>query len=303
MTMAGIPRTSFLGSHRATQQRLALAFNRFSDANNRVATGRSFTKPSEDPSAASRASLLQDQLDQLDGFKAAIDDGTARLAVSDTRLQQAMDLYHRATELATQAASSLTRGEARLSVRSEILTLRDELVGIANAKYLGAGLFSGGLDVEAVEYDSGTSSWTIVGSPADTIDRRVGQAETVRVNITAAEAFQGAGTDVFTVLDELATALETNDEAGIRDALDTMPALRAQLGAAMAQVGAAAGRIQKAADRNSGIALTITTELSMVRDVDLAEAVTDQQRMASAYQAALGATAKSFGMSLMDFLR
>jgi flagellar hook-associated protein 3 FlgL len=301
--MAGIARTSFLGAHRVTQQRLQSAFNRFNEANNRVATGKAFMRPSENPAAASRASLLREQLDQLEDFKSATDDGSARLAVADTKLQQAMDLYHRVTELGTQAASSLTSGAARQSIRSEILALRDELVGIANTRYLGQGVFSGTVDAAAVQYNSGTSTWDFTGAPGEAVERRVGQSETVRVNITAAEAFQGGGTDIFTVLDDLAAGLAADDDAAISAVVDLLPTMRSSLASAQAQVGAASGRISKAADRNDGVALTATTELSQVRDVDLAEAVTDQQRLAAAYEAALGATAKSYTMSLMDFLR
>ncbi len=301
--MTTIPRATFLGAHRAAQSRLRLSYDRLERANQRVATGKAFSRPSDDAAAASRAAVLREQLAQLDVFAATADDATSRLAIADSKLSQAMEVYHRVTELTTQAANGLTNAAARSSIREEVLQARDTLVAIANSSYLGEGLFSGFAATEAVTFDIGASTWQFTGDATETITRRVGATETVRVNITAAETFRDGTSDVFTVLDDLAAALAADDVAAISSALGRMTSLRATLSAAQAQLGSAANRVEQSSARNQSIAVTLTAELARVTDVDLADAITDQGRLQVAYEAALGVTGRALTTTLLDWLR
>ncbi len=53
----------------------------------------------------------------------------------------------------------------------------------------------------------------------------------------------------------------------------------------------------------SNAALSNKTSLSNVESIDIAAAIMDVQMQTTAYQAALGATAKVIQPSLLDFLR
>jgi flagellar hook-associated protein 3 FlgL len=301
--MTIIPRTSFLGANRAAQSRLRAAYARMEKANQQVSTGKAYSRPSENQSASSRAAVLQDQLDQVATFTRAIDDSRSRLAISDTKMQQAMDLYHRITELATQASSSINSADSRKSIREEVLQLRGELEGIANTQYLGAPIFAGYESANAVTFDTTTSSWVFNGSPTDRLQRRLGPNEVVDTNITAGELFSNGTNDIFSVLDDLADALNNNDTPGIQASLDQVTSLRSTLSAGQARMGAVVNRVEQASDRNASIKVTLTTELSRVQDVDLGDAITDQSRLTMAYQAALGVTAKANDQTLLDWLR
>lgn len=301
--MTIVPRISFLGANSATQARLRSAYAAMEDANRRVATGKAYSRPSENESASARAAVLQDQLDQLDSFDRSVDDAKSRLSIADTKLQQATNLYHRITELATQAATSTSSTASRLSVREEVLQLRGELEAIANSQYLGAPLFAGFQSGAAVSWDTGTSTWVFAGAPSERLQRRIAPSEVVDTSITAGELFSNGTDDIFTTLDGLATALGADDVAGIQTALDKVTSLRSNLLAGEARLGAVLNRVEQAADRNSAIRVTLSAELSQVQDVDLSDAITDQSRLTTTYQAALGATAKANQMTLLDYWR
>jgi flagellar hook-associated protein 3 FlgL len=268
-----------------------------------VSTGKAYSRPSENQSASSRAAVLQDSLDQVNTFNRAIDDARSRLSLADTKMQQAMDLYHRITELATQASSSINSADSRKSIREEVLQLRGELESIANTQYLGAPIFAGFEAGNAVTYDTVGGTWVFSGSPADRLQRRIGPNEVVDTSITAAELFSNGTDDIFTVLDDLAASLNANNTAGIQASLDQVAALRSTLSAGQARMGAVVNRVEQASDRNASIKVTLTAELSRVQDVDLGDAITDQSRLTMAYQAALGATAKATEQTLLDWLR
>ncbi len=301
--MTIVPRTSFLGANRSAQARLRAAYARMEKANQQVSTGKAYSRPSENQSASSRAAVLQDQLDQVGTFNRAIDDARSRLAISDTKTQQAMDIYHRITELATQAASSINSADSRKAVREEVLQLRGELESIANTQYLGAPIFAGFESGNAVTFNTGTSTWDFSGNAADRVQRRIGPSEVVDTSITARELFSAGTDDIFTTLDDLASSLNTNSTVGVQASLDRVKTLRATLSAGQARMGAVVNRVEQASDRNATIKVTLTAELSRVQDVDLGDAITDQSRLTMAYQAALGVTAKANEQTLLDYLR
>lgn len=303
--MTAIARTTFLGANAAQQARLRTAYGRLEAANNRVSTGNAWSRPSESPSSASRAAMLREQLDQLTTFGRAGDDAASRLAIADSKLDQAMSMYQRVTELATQGANSLTNPDARNSIRAEVLQIRDALLSTANSTYLDEGLFSGFETGPAVAFDTATSTYVFTGSAADSIDRRIGAGEVIRVNTTAQEAFSTgpAGVDVFSTLDDLATALAANDTAGIQAALPAINQLRASLSAAQSRIGSGANRVESAQARNAATRITLDAERSKVEDVDLADAITDQGRLEVAYNAALGVSARAMTTTLLDWLR
>ena len=74
-------------------------------------------------------------------------------------------------------------------------------------------------------------------------------------------------------------------------------------GAYIARIGAATNRAETVLNSNRSRQTTIQADLSKAEDVDLTEAITDVNRQQAAYEAALGATAKSIQQSLVDFLR
>lgn len=299
--MTVIPRMSFLGSTRAAQVRLAAASHRMERANEKVSTGKAYVRPSDDPTAASRGAVLRDELGQLDVYDTNISDARARLSIADTKTQQAMDLYHRVTELTTQASSSTSSPSARLAVREEVLQIRKELENVANSQYLGAPLFAGFGPGPAVASSAG--GWVFGGSAADQVVRTVGAGEAVTASITAQELFDSPAGNAFDVLDDLSAALAADDTAGIQSILDRVKDLQSVLSAGQARIGAAVNRVEAAAGRNSAIRITLSTEMSEVEDVDLNDAITEQARLTIAYQAALGVTAKANQQTLLDYWR
>ncbi|MBI4885078.1 MAG: hypothetical protein HY826_13590 [Actinobacteria bacterium] len=301
--MSSVPRISFLGANRAAQTRLRAAFARVERSNERVATGKSYNRPSENEVSAARAALLRDQLDELATFGRAVDDSRSRLATADAVVQQAGNLYHRITELATQAATSTTSPAARSSIADEIHQLQAELVSIANTQYQGKSIFAGLQSGLAVTYDVSTSDWVFNGSATERIRRRIAPGEVIDASMTAGELFSSVGNDIFKTLDDLQSALTGNDTAGIQASLGRVTELRSTLSAGQARLGAMLNRVENAADRNSVGFAAVTSELSQIEDVDLGDAITDQNRLSVAYQAALGVTAKANQQTLLDWWR
>jgi flagellar hook-associated protein 3 FlgL len=298
-------RTTFQSLTGNAQRRLSASYDALERANNRLSTGKQISRGSEDPASFGRAALLRGESASIDSYKRVGDDAQSRLAATETKLDEAMNVYQRITELGIAAANGTASVNSREAARAELMSLRDELSGTANSKYLGQPLFAGYASGNAVTEDTSTtpSTWTFTGLPTDVITRKVSDSDVVRVNVTAQEAFSFGGTDVFAVLDKMAVALSAGDAVGIMAGVTQMNSARSTLSVAQSTIGAATNRVTSVVQRNGDFQLSLISALSKVEDVDLADAITDQSRLNATYQAALGATAKTLQPSLVDWLR
>jgi flagellar hook-associated protein 3 FlgL len=293
-------RVTHLGAHQAALTRINTRLSEYAATQEQLSTGKRLRRPSDDPIGMNRALELRASLRarEQEGRNAA--DGKMWMDLADSKLQDAVAQLQRARELTVRGAT-YTGTQEREAIALEIGQLREDLVSLANSQHQGRGLFSGFSAGDAVQKVAGT--WTYAGD-AGQINRRVGENEVVTINVTADVAFGfTAGKDVFTVLDELETALYANDTAGIETALaDVDNSLQTVLGG-LGILGARANQIETAIARNADDKITLTQQLSSLEDVDIAEAVMDLELQKTAYEAALAAFAQSSQTSLVDFLR
>lgn len=130
-------RTSFLtDSTRRTQGDLFLA-------QARIATGRSFVTPSENPIAAARALDLIQALQRQDQFVANLQHGSNFLAAADGAFTEINDLLIEASIIASQTVSNLTAASERDAEAEVVHSIRQQLTAVANRDFSGRHLFAG----------------------------------------------------------------------------------------------------------------------------------------------------------------
>ena len=271
---------------------------RFERTQSQLGTGKHLLKPSDDPAAANRGLILRaDQRARLQEERNATDARTW-LDLADSKLQGAMARLQRARELmvASGSSGSVENHRARAA---EITEIRDEIMAIANAEHGGQPLFAGTTRGPAVD-----ATGAYVGNEGR-VERRIGENDTVEVNVTAKQAFgiDGADAGVLALLDEVANAMDVGDEAEVSRLLADMDTAMTRVGDSLATIGAATNRVEAAMQRNTDAQLALRTELSEVEDVDVAEAVMELQTQEVAYQSTLAALSRVLQPSLVDFLR
>jgi flagellar hook-associated protein 3 FlgL len=279
-------RTTFLSTSLGAQNRLMNRSAAMEQASARLSSGRAWTRPSEDPGAASTSLSLRSELSALKSYESVAGDAQSRLDVTDSQLSDVNSLIARLKELAVGAATGTMNNEGRAATAQEVGQIRDQLVSLANARHLDQPVFAGYSSANAVSQVSG--AWTFTGTPSEAIMRSVSDTDSVQVNVVASDIFQAKTTDAFTMLDTFVNDLKTNNGTGIKAAVDEMDTFRTNVTTARARIGAATNRVETVLAGNR----TRQTE-----------AITDVNRQQAAYEAALGATAKSLQQSLVDFLR
>ena len=263
---------------------------------------RRIEKPSDDPAGTAQALRLRSESRALSQYDRNASDGAAWLTTVDTALTTASTQLTRARTLAIQGANSGTmNAQSREAIAQEIEAARDALLGQANTTYLGRAVFAGTSDASAAfERDPLTGTYTHNGT-AGTVDRRIAEDVTVRVDGNGGAVFGTGATSVFATLDRLAADLRAG--ADVTGYIDEIDAHHDAILQETATIGARTNQIEAQLQANASKKLAVKADISAVEDVDLAETLVNLQAQEVAYQAALGATSRVLQPTLLDFIR
>ncbi len=109
----------------------------------RIATGRRFVAPSEDPVSAARAADLTWALAKQEQFATNTQHGNNFLSAADSALSELNDLLARASVLANQAVNSITSADERAADAELVAAIRDQIQTVANRQLNGRYIFAG----------------------------------------------------------------------------------------------------------------------------------------------------------------
>ncbi len=281
--------------------------SRLQHTQEQLASGKRLSRPSDAPVDAASSLRLRAEQQQSAQMSRNIDDGLAWLGTADRTLTQTSTSVTRVRQLVVAGLNATNGPQERAAMATEVDQLRAGLVDLANTQYLGRPVFAGTQDT-AVAFDPATGAYLGNSSPVSrTVSADPGTAP-VQVGLPGSEVFTTMFTDSSDpagagVLARISDALRSGDTAALDTALGDLDTVAEGTRSAQSVVGARTNRLEALQSAGSARADTIATQLSSIEDIDLAQTITDMQIQQTAYQAALGATAKIVQPSLMDFLR
>ena len=292
---------------RITQRAVALTslqgLNRNLDAvgkyQQQLTSGRLINAPSDSPTGTNRA--MQTRADQAAVAQQARNIGDAKswLEQTDSTLQEMLDTARRVRDLTVQGSNTgSTSDVSAQAIATEVASLRDGLLSLANRQIGGRPLF-GGVTPGAKAYDA---TGTYVGLPGPPVTRRVSDTEVVRVDTSGPQAFGPAGADIFAIANSIATDVVGNPAALQTHLADLDNAMKG-MQTALADVGARAARVDREEQVNSDRSLTLSSRLAETENIDLPNTIMRLQMQQTGYEAALNATAKALQPTLLDYLR
>lgn len=293
-------------SHQSVAQRLLREISTGQEAlfetQERLASGKAISKPSDDPFGLSRTLAARSDLDLGAQWQRNITVAEDDLGLSEALLTNLGDLLQRSQELATQGANGALTGDARAQIGLEISRLLTEAVAIGNSSFGGRYLFAGHQTGTPPFVEDVPGAATVVNYVGDTgvIEREIGPGgERIQVNIVGDDLFSG----IYSTLIQLRDDLNANDQAAVNLGsgavsadLDRVIEARGDIGAKMRQAGVARNRLEDGE-------LRLQSLIAGFEEADLAESLVDLQMRDTALNAALGAVARTLQTSLLDFLR
>lgn len=282
-------------------QYLQTTQTRLAETQDRMASGRRISKPSDDPFGYSRVMTMRTSMGLIAQHQRSIELAKSELGVTEASLDGLGRVLSRAQELAVQADSTTVDASGRAAIAVEIDSLLQEVVTIGNTSYGGRHIFGGyqtGAQPFTPNAPANATAVTFSGD-AGVIVRSIGNGETVAVNLDGQALFGG----IFTSLIDFRDALNANDRAGIGAASSVLTGDMDTTLRARGDVGARVRHAELAAQRLEGDEAQFQIQVSQLEDADLTQEAMDLQMRDAALQAALSATAKSLTTGLIAFLR
>jgi flagellar hook-associated protein 3 FlgL len=273
---------------------------RLEQLQSQLTSGSRITKPSDDPIGAARALTFQEGIDQTTQYLTNIDQATGWLNTTDSTLNSVSALVQRARELAIQAASDTTSGQDRSAIAAEVQQLQQHALNLSQAKYGSSFLFSGNASDQPGYLQANPSS--VVGAwqgNDNQVMREISPGVTMGVNADARGTFD----PIFTALNQLQTGAATNTTATIQSSIASLDTALNSVINTRAQLGAKVNRLDFLSQRLNDVKVNTTGLLSQVKDVDMAQAITNFSMAQTVYQASLKAGAQALQPSLLDYLR
>lgn len=272
---------------------------RLSKSEEQLTSGKLISKPSDSPTGTMTAMVLRSDMRTQEQYARNASDGKNWLNTIDSTLGSAHDSAQRVRDLTLQGMSAGAGGSdtARSGIASEIDQVRDAIIGLANTKYIDRPVFGGTTEGSAA-YDK---DGTYLGD-SGSVTRTIAEGTKLRVDAGGEEVFGTGDNQIFKVLADISDHMK-NDPSKLSDDLDRLDTAMNTIRTAQASVGARSNRVETMQQTANDRHLELQTQLTEVEDIDLPKTITDMTLQQTAYQAALGATAKVIQPSLMDFLR
>jgi flagellar hook-associated protein 3 FlgL len=260
-----------------------------------VSSGKRINRPSDDPIGMGQVLGYRRSLNAMDQYQRNMQAGRNRIEFVETTLDAAEELVVQAKNWAVNQASSATTD--RDAAINDVRNLREQLLQLANSKMGSTYIFAGHQTGTAPFADDGTYNGDSGGVTIITGERRQ-----MSLEADGSRIFQGKE-DLFTVLDDLLTGLETDDVDLIAAQATRLEAVTDQIQLVRAEGAARYQQLDLAENQTSRLQLTVETLLSETESANLEEAILELQGQETAYEVALQVAADVIQPTLMNFLR
>lgn len=292
-------RISFSHQYDVYRSDLMRSQEAYFDAQRKVSTGRRINKVSDDPFGAAASISFRQVRNATAQFVKNAETAKGFLSFTENALGEINRLVLRANELAVAGANGATDQSGREAMAQELAEIQRRLVDLGNGKGpVDQYLFSG--------QKSDTKPFTVAGG----VVTYNGDANDLYVEISPNETLPTTtrlGTflpDLYAKMEGLRNnllggntgAISGVDLANLQGAKQSLAQLRGHVGTRMQTAEQAINHHTRRLD-------DLTSRISQLEDVDIAEAILEYKTAETAYQAAMQTISVGSQLTLMDFLR
>lgn len=274
-----------------------------------LSTGKKLLTPSDDPAAAARSIELNQGIMQTEQYQGNINAARQRIALEDGVLQNAVDALHRIKELGIQGLNDTNSPSDRIIIATEMETLNEHLVGLANTRNANGEYLFSGFKSTTQPFSKNTAGGYTYSGDANQRTLQIAENRQIAdgdpgVNVfgTPSNSLPAAGANgnIFEAIARFATDLRSNspDPASLDDvssALDKMLTVEASVGVRL-------NALDSQESVNADAVLNMKTVLSATEDLDYAEAISKYNLQTVSLQAAQQAFTQVKKLSLFNYL-
>jgi flagellar hook-associated protein 3 FlgL len=272
----------------------------------RIATGKKVTKPSDDPVAFSAVSILKARQARLEQYDKTAQSLTQRLSTEDSVLTQVTNILTRVKELTVQASNDTYSTADRKAIAAEVTSLNSELVSLANTKTGdGSYLFSGYLANQ--QPFSTTNGLTTYHGDTGRLSLTVADDTVMEVSSSGHEVFMAVKTggnsakSVFEIVQTITNKLNSGETPSA--SLTDLQSASDHINGFHAINGARLARVNSTTDTLTSDMLATRSRLSSLEDTDIEKAITELKQKMTSLEAAQSSFVRASELSLFNYLK
>jgi len=271
-----------------------------------LSSGDVINQPSDNPAGAADLLQLNATLARTQQYAANATDGTAWLSLGNATMNQIMSALQQAqqTVLSVSGAQLANEPGALQGLATQVSSIRQALINLANTTYGGQAIFSGTGNVSQAYDQNGNY---VGGGSAPT--RTVAPGVQVAVGVTGGQVF-GSGTTGLLgttgVLAQIVQDLQTGTTASLNNVQNAdaqaLSTAITQVSDQAAEMGANYQRMQAFAQQATNSQQVLQGQISGIDSTNVAQVSTQLTEAQQSYQSALWATSQLSQDSLVQFL-
>ena len=296
----------FLGSLQRLQSRLQTV-------QRQVSSGLAVEKPSDAPRQVVDIVTRDAELSGLSQTRTNLGRVRSEVDAAELSLQQAVRAIEQAITIGAEAASTAFDSEARrATLEGEAAGLHEELLRLSLTQSEGRYVFGGdeprqapyALDAGGLNGVSRLNAAPATRLAVDFDGSRFLTARTAQQIFDSRDAADAPDeNNAFAALTALRDAIAAGDPDQVLTAMESLKTAHDHLNQQLAFYGGVQRRIDGSVQQARNVEVRLTSELSAIRDTDVAAAAVELSRLEASLQAALQARTAFTTPSLFDFLR
>ncbi len=284
------------------QRQVQQSRKRLADASMVVSSGKKVNDMADDPLTLQRSMRNATEEANLDQYTSNQAHLTARYSLYEEQFNEAYDLLTNLKSVMVALSNPVNVDDAREELLNELKHTEEQLQAVVNAQDSGQYIFAGGRADQPAFDDLGIYQ-------GDSLENQVEMLPNVNMdaNITGERAFAGVGVDggvnVFEVIANIRTMLETNPQEAALENLDGVAQAIEQVIQEQMRVGVGLSTLQSAEYTLENLKLSLVEKRQNFEDADYVTAITEYQAQEYALNASLQVNSDLLSRSLLDYLR
>lgn len=264
-----------------------------------ISTGKQINTVSDNPVGASQMMSMSTVQAGLTQYTANLNHAKAFISLSDNALSTISGLATQAYQLSVQAANSTTDQAGRDGMVQQINQIESQLVNSANSSLSNGVYLFGGHITNHLPYKVTSAGLTYNGdSQPQTVELAPGQ--TLSMSSNANTHIQQLYSNLESLKANLqsgnVSAISGTDIANLQQSIQNFSMDRGVIGSALQTVNNTLTDYQRRST-------DISSSISQISDVNIADAITKYQTAQTAYQGALTVMSQVSNLSLLSFLQ
>ncbi|PWH18097.1 MAG: flagellar hook-associated protein 3 [Anaerolineae bacterium] len=274
----------------------------------KVASGKEFLRPSDNPSGVTSALNLRSVLKMNNAYLDSAATTESWMSATDFALIQTTQLATRALNLTRQGMTDTLGTEQRNTLAAELDMVLQQVLSVANTNHQGSYIFGGlkTLNPPFALIDSNSDSTldsVVRNGDNGTIYRLISPNLTVAQNISGYELFPELLEAIMDARDALRNNGDPNQFNQLQSAIGALETQINRVNEALTTNGARQREVRLTKDRLEKSQIELKSLLSQKEDVNMTEAISYLQHQQTVYQTVLEVGKRAISaLSLFDLL-